>query len=103
MRHVIKREQVQVEGTRAAARAARPAKTPAPPAADHVAHTDALRVRVRTLRVEGRVRAIEVTCACGEVSLVELEYAPSGAPATRAPAGAAPAAEPEQPLTEVKT
>ena len=103
MRHVIKRDQVQVEETRAAP-AARPAKTAAPTAAaDHVSRVDALRVRVRTLRVEGRVRAIEVTCACGEVSLVELDYAPSPAPATRAPAAAAPAAEPARALNEVKS
>lgn len=29
---------------------------------------------VRLVRLEGRVHAIEVTCRCGEVSLLEIEY-----------------------------
>jgi hypothetical protein len=29
---------------------------------------------VRLLRAEGVVRAIEVTCACGEVTVIELSY-----------------------------
>jgi hypothetical protein len=29
----------------------------------------------RLLRADGVVRAIEVTCACGEVTVLELEYA----------------------------
>jgi len=32
---------------------------------------------VRLLRVESVVQAIEVTCSCGETTLVELEYPPS--------------------------
>jgi hypothetical protein len=30
--------------------------------------------RVRLLEHEGVVRAIELTCSCGEVSVVELDY-----------------------------
>ncbi len=30
--------------------------------------------QARLVRVEGIVRAIEFTCACGEVSLLELEF-----------------------------
>jgi len=29
---------------------------------------------VRVLRAGGRVHALEVTCACGETTLIELEY-----------------------------
>jgi hypothetical protein len=35
--------------------------------------------RAELVRVAGEVRAIELTCACGEVTLVEIELA--GAPA----------------------
>lgn len=30
--------------------------------------------RVELLRVDGRVRALEITCACGEKTVVELDY-----------------------------
>jgi len=36
---------------------------------------------VRLVRVEGRVQAIELTCRCGDVSVLEIEYA-DDAPAT---------------------
>jgi hypothetical protein len=29
---------------------------------------------VRLLRIEGAVQALEVTCSCGELTVVELEY-----------------------------
>ena len=37
---------------------------------------------LRLLRIEGVVRAVEITCACGEVTVVELDYeqAPEKAP-----------------------
>lgn len=35
---------------------------------------------VRLLERDGRVHAIELTCACGDVSVVELDY---GAPRTQ--------------------
>ena len=39
--------------------------------------------RVELVRHDGEVRAIEVTCACGEVTLVEVEYEPARAPEAR--------------------
>ena len=30
--------------------------------------------RVELLSIEGRVQAVELTCSCGEVSLIELDY-----------------------------
>jgi hypothetical protein len=35
---------------------------------------------VRLVRLDGRVQAIEVTCRCGEVTVLDLEY--GDAPAT---------------------
>jgi hypothetical protein len=29
---------------------------------------------VRLLRIEGAVQALEVTCSCGELTVVELDY-----------------------------
>lgn len=29
---------------------------------------------VRLLRIDGSVQALEVTCSCGEITVVELEY-----------------------------
>jgi hypothetical protein len=37
--------------------------------------------RVRLLRADGLVHAIEVTCACGAVTVVELEYPEGTEPA----------------------
>lgn len=34
----------------------------------------------RLLRADGVVRAIEVTCACGDVTVIELDYADPDAP-----------------------
>lgn len=35
----------------------------------------------RVVRIDGEARAIEITCSCGETTLVELEYGePSPAP-----------------------
>lgn len=31
--------------------------------------------QVELLRVDGVVRAIQVTCACGEMTVIELDYA----------------------------
>jgi hypothetical protein len=30
--------------------------------------------RVRTVQLDGAVRAIEVTCSCGETTLIEIDY-----------------------------
>ena len=35
---------------------------------------------VQLLRVGSRVRALELTCSCGETSVVELEYPEDSAP-----------------------
>ena len=71
MRKVIKKERVQVgemhriwtneHGQETAAR------TPSGPG-------------VRPVRVDGRVHAIEFTCRCGTVSIVEIEYEGAAAP-----------------------
>lgn len=50
---------------------------------------------VRLLEADGRVHAIELTCSCGEVSVVELDYAAparAAAPA-QTPDAAAPGAQ----------
>jgi len=39
--------------------------------------------KAELVRHDGEVRAIEVTCACGEVTLVEVEYEPAGASEVR--------------------
>lgn len=31
---------------------------------------------VELLRLQGRVHALQLTCSCGETTLVELDYAP---------------------------
>ncbi len=62
-REVIKRDHVRLEES-----ASLPV-TRQPPGATHGP------VRgVRLVHVDGRVQAIEFTCRCGEVSLLELEY-----------------------------
>ena len=62
-RGVIKREQVRVdrptEGRRAASSTAREAAGAATP-------------HVRLLRLEDGTQALEFTCSCGEVSLIEI-------------------------------
>jgi hypothetical protein len=59
---IVKKQFVQLEAQRSpsAGRGAR--------AAAHAQKS------VRALKVEGVVRALEVTCSCGETILVELEY-----------------------------
>jgi hypothetical protein len=63
LRGVIKREHVHLDGSRPAP--ARPAAGREPCGAPP---------RVRLLQCEGGRAAIEVTCRCGEVSLLELQY-----------------------------
>lgn len=41
--------------------------------------------RVRLLRDRGRVYALELSCACGERTVVELEYEVEGEPEPEAP------------------
>ena len=51
--------------------AAAPARRPSP------ARPEACAQGVRLLRERGLVHAIEITCSCGEVALVELDYPPA--------------------------
>ena len=46
-----------------------------PAARTHVAASEAHSKSVRLVRVENLVRLIELTCSCGEISVVELDYA----------------------------
>jgi hypothetical protein len=62
-RGVIKRDQVRVDGEDA--RSGAPASASAPPAAPVP--------RARLVRVDEHTQAIEFTCPCGEVSLIEIE------------------------------
>jgi hypothetical protein len=62
MQRVIKRSSVDWIG---------PGATPASKA---TAERRAPARAVRLLRLDGRVYAIEFTCACGQVSVLELEY-----------------------------
>lgn len=66
-RGVIKREQVRVHGhgAHSAARPADPGEGPAPAPA-------APAPRVRLVRLDEHTQAIEYTCACGEVALIEI-------------------------------
>lgn len=50
-----------------------PAPRPAPAEA-HEAAAPAPEPGVRVHRADGRVHAIEITCSCGETTLVELDY-----------------------------
>jgi hypothetical protein len=65
MQHLIKRERVQVDGSAAGTRTARTGSVAAPGVTP---------ARARCVRVDGRVRAIELACRCGATSVVELEY-----------------------------
>lgn len=61
---VIKREQVRLDESR-------PAREPRPQS--RVAGC-APTARVRLIQIDGRAQAIEFTCRCGEISLLELQY-----------------------------
>ncbi len=63
---IIKRESVRLDVAR-----------PAPGAAPRAACKSAPKRSARLLRADGVVRAIEVTCACGEVLVLELEFDPA--------------------------
>jgi hypothetical protein len=64
MQTVIKSSRVRLEE--------RPRRSPtAAPAGPHGKS-------VRAIRVDGEIRAIELRCDCGEVTVVELEYAETG-------------------------
>ena len=67
MRSVIKREQVREE------HGPRP-KSQRESRADACSGAGAPAPGLRLVEANGRVHAIELTCKCGEVSLIELEY-----------------------------
>ncbi len=61
MHEVIKRDRVRVQGE--------PPARQAPPAATHRAAGP-----IELVRAQGRIVAIRLTCRCGEVSVLEVEY-----------------------------
>ena len=65
MKQVIKKERVEV-GCADEEAARRPASAPAQRAARAPG--------VHLVRIDGRVQAIEVTCRCGDVSVLEVDY-----------------------------
>ena len=67
MRSVINREQVRVDDVGAEAARARPRPARGKESVDHGAP------RARLLQLDGGVQALEFTCACGEVSLIEIQ------------------------------
>lgn len=63
---IIKRRRVQLEAVH---------RVPTRAQAASKAQADAAHEKsVRALTSDGRVQAIEVTCSCGEITLVELDY-----------------------------
>ena len=103
MKSVIKRQCVRLEEAGDEARTRRGPARPAGAGAASAVPADAEGTALRLIRVDGQVRAIEVTCACGDVSVIELDYedhgggaAPSSAqtsaPNAEAAGGAPPAA-----------
>ena len=67
MRSIIKKDNVRELELGAARPAAKPR------AARHAK-------KLELLELEGRVHAIELTCSCGEISLIDLEYPEDTAP-----------------------
>lgn len=69
MRSVIKRDQVQLDegGARSARKRTAPVESPTGGAAPCAATP-----RVRLVQVDAHTQAIEFTCPCGEVSLIEI-------------------------------
>lgn len=68
MQSIVKKQFVQVEGGAVVTPAGalpRPASRPAAPRCEK---------SVRSISVEGVVRALELVCSCGETTVVELEY-----------------------------
>jgi hypothetical protein len=73
-RGVIKRAQVQLDGApRRADPPAAHANGAEPPAPHPAPRGHRQAVRARLLQLDEHTQAIELTCACGEVSLIEIE------------------------------
>jgi len=66
MKSIIKRDHVQVDEPLAR----RPARAPAAAAGERACPAGA---SARLVQLDEHTRAIEFTCACGEVSLIELQ------------------------------
>ena len=67
MKHVIKKDQVRVTAATAENGA------PQAPAAGIHAHGHR-GPGVHLVRIDGRVQAIELTCRCGDTSVLEIDY-----------------------------
>lgn len=70
MQKILKKQFVQIEDALAAL-----------PARSRGGAARACEKSVQLLRVEGSVRALEITCSCGEKTVVELDYAKAKEPA----------------------
>jgi hypothetical protein len=68
---VVKKHFVQVDG-----------RGPLPGRGPHAQR--ACRKDVRLVVLDGSVRGIELTCSCGETTLIELEYPAAATPASQA-------------------
>lgn len=82
MHSIIKKHFVELDGA-AAPLAAGPMAAPAPTAPPSALPSAASRPSAagrrceksaRPITIEGAIRAIEVTCSCGETTVIELEY-----------------------------
>lgn len=74
MKQVIKKEQVRVgESAEAAAETGANGSSTASVARSPHAHGPR-GPGVRLVRIDGRVQAIELTCRCGDVSVLEIDY-----------------------------
>jgi len=78
MHSIIKKQFVELDGAVApAAASAAPTSTPtAPPGVLPRSAGAARRCEksARPITIEGAIRAVEVTCSCGETTVIELEY-----------------------------
>lgn len=82
MQPIIKHERVRFEA--AEPRAPLPGAQ-SPGAARAQAHAARALPALRLARVQGEVRAIELSCGCGAQHLIELEYEAGGAPRSEEP------------------
>lgn len=82
MHSIIKKQFVELDGTLApvAASAAPASPLASPPSAlpsapsRPAAAARRCEKSARPITIEGAIRAIEVTCSCGETTVIELEY-----------------------------
>jgi len=82
MHSIIKKQFVELDGVAAPAAASAASTTAStttpitPPGALPRSSAGARRCEksARAITIEGAIRAIEVTCSCGETTLIELEF-----------------------------